>query len=402
MSKVEKIQPSGIFTTYIFKAIPLAFDESMSYYEMLCAILDRLKNDEEVINNNADLLAELESYVKHYFDNLDVQEEINNKLDEMVLDGTMAEIINEEIFNELNDKIDNISESTLLHVTDTLPLELEDNNQYEEIISEDEINITEIPKSNYEITKENYINENNNENNDMIKVATWNIENENVPYNIGINGLEKQNKIKNILNKMGASIIGLNETFNGYLYPANKIYTTKFLKNAYFGKTATGITNLYYGNTTVSEKTSSSTTVTNFNNVGSDNEKRCVIKNVYIVNNKIVSHYNLHFTYDTSTLQSQINEMFSLISNDSNPYKIISGDFNFDLTNSDTYLNAFLNAGYKLVNGGNYYTYPSSNKGIDEIMVSNNIDIISSGMLTTDETENVSDHLPIYATLKLN
>ena len=93
MEKVQKIQPSGIFTNYIFKAIPLAFDESMSYYEMLCALLDRLKTDEQIINNNADLLAELENYVNTYFDNLDVQEEINNKLDEMAESGQLEEII---------------------------------------------------------------------------------------------------------------------------------------------------------------------------------------------------------------------------------------------------------------------------------------------------------------------
>ena len=93
MSEIKMIKPSGIFTNYIFKSIPLAFDESMSYYETLCALLDYLKTTTEVVNNNAELLAELESYVKNYFDNLDVQEEINNKLDEMVEAGTLQEII---------------------------------------------------------------------------------------------------------------------------------------------------------------------------------------------------------------------------------------------------------------------------------------------------------------------
>lgn len=37
---------------------------------------------------------ELKDFVDNYFDNLDVQEEINNKLDEMAEDGTLAEIIN--------------------------------------------------------------------------------------------------------------------------------------------------------------------------------------------------------------------------------------------------------------------------------------------------------------------
>ena len=93
MKEIEKIKPSGIFTNYVYKAIPLAFDESMSYYETLCAILKKLRIQDEVINNNADLIAELESYVAHYFDNLDVQEEINNKLDDMATSGELEEII---------------------------------------------------------------------------------------------------------------------------------------------------------------------------------------------------------------------------------------------------------------------------------------------------------------------
>lgn len=104
---IEKIQPSGIFTNYIYKTIPLAFDESMSYYETLCGVLKLLKTQEEVVNHNADLLAELEEYVNHYFDNLNIQEEVNNKLDDMVTSGTLAEIINQQIFGELNNKVDN-------------------------------------------------------------------------------------------------------------------------------------------------------------------------------------------------------------------------------------------------------------------------------------------------------
>lgn len=95
--EIQKIKPSGIFTNYIFKTIPLAFDESMSYYETLCGILSLLKTQEEVVNNNADLLAELESYVQNYFKNLDIQTEINNKLDAMATDGTLENLIGEYI-----------------------------------------------------------------------------------------------------------------------------------------------------------------------------------------------------------------------------------------------------------------------------------------------------------------
>lgn len=102
MKNVEKIKPTGLFTNYIYKAIPLAFDESLSYYETLCGLLYYLKNTIlPTINNNADaiieiqnLMEQLQNYVDNYFKNLDVQQEINNKLDEMAEDGTLSTLLN--------------------------------------------------------------------------------------------------------------------------------------------------------------------------------------------------------------------------------------------------------------------------------------------------------------------
>lgn len=111
---------TGLFTNYIFKAIPLAFDESMSYYETLCALLNYLKNTIiPTVNNNADAVAELQTlyeelrtFVDDYFTNLDVQEEINNKLDEMVLDGTLEEIITHYMNNNSIRTFNNVQEMT--------------------------------------------------------------------------------------------------------------------------------------------------------------------------------------------------------------------------------------------------------------------------------------------------
>lgn len=111
--EIKSAGGSRLFTNYIFKAIPLAFDESMSYYETLCGLLDYLKNTIiPVVNNNADAVAELQklyielhNYVENYFDNLDVQEEINNKLDKMVEDGTFDKILNEKLLSEINEKL---------------------------------------------------------------------------------------------------------------------------------------------------------------------------------------------------------------------------------------------------------------------------------------------------------
>lgn len=97
----SKIQNPLPFRVFCQKVIPLAFDESMSYLELLYALLHYLKETViPAVNNNADgieelqnLYTQLKTYVDNYFENLDVQEEINNKLDEMAESGELANII---------------------------------------------------------------------------------------------------------------------------------------------------------------------------------------------------------------------------------------------------------------------------------------------------------------------
>ena len=106
------------FMCYCQKVIPLAFDESMSYYEQLCNLVYYLKNTViPAVNNNADALTEvqeafkqLERYVDDYFKNLDIQTEINNKLDEMAESGQLSNIIAQYLqvtsiiaFNNINE-----------------------------------------------------------------------------------------------------------------------------------------------------------------------------------------------------------------------------------------------------------------------------------------------------------
>ena len=98
--KVEKMNPVPPFVKFVCANVPMVFDDSLSYYEALCAMWKYLDNVVNVVNNNATITEEqleaykkLESFVTNYFDNLNVQEEINNKLDAMVEDGTMSRII---------------------------------------------------------------------------------------------------------------------------------------------------------------------------------------------------------------------------------------------------------------------------------------------------------------------
>lgn len=104
----EKV--TNIFPRFMCKVLPLAFDESMSYYECICALLKKVNECINTLNNNSDSVTELQNkyielkdYVDNYFTNLDVQEEINNKLDSMVTDGTLDALIQNYF-----DKLENV------------------------------------------------------------------------------------------------------------------------------------------------------------------------------------------------------------------------------------------------------------------------------------------------------
>lgn len=88
------------FRFWCQKVLPLVYDDSLSYYELLCKVIDFLNKtmeDVEVIHGDVETLGEsyveLQEFVDHYFENVDVQEEINNKLDEMASDGSLSTLL---------------------------------------------------------------------------------------------------------------------------------------------------------------------------------------------------------------------------------------------------------------------------------------------------------------------
>lgn len=88
------------FRYWCQKVLPLVYDDSLSYYELLCKVVDYLnKTMEDVdtlhddVDNLHDAYVLLQNYVNDYFDNLDVQEEINEKLDAMAQDGALSGIL---------------------------------------------------------------------------------------------------------------------------------------------------------------------------------------------------------------------------------------------------------------------------------------------------------------------
>lgn len=106
------------FRFWCQKVLPLVYDDSLSYYELLNKVVDYLNNTisdvanvetnvdslntsfgslQSFVNDNVGDTIEafntLESFVNDYFTNLDVQEEINVKLDAMAANGTLTQLL---------------------------------------------------------------------------------------------------------------------------------------------------------------------------------------------------------------------------------------------------------------------------------------------------------------------
>lgn len=124
---VEKAPNVPPFVRFVCSAVPMVFDDSLSYYEALSALWKYMQDTVNVINNNAtvteeyiQLTNEMKEYMDNYFDNLDVQEEINNKLDQMAEDGELTELISAYIdpkIIEINQNITSLEDSVDTEIT---------------------------------------------------------------------------------------------------------------------------------------------------------------------------------------------------------------------------------------------------------------------------------------------
>ena len=99
MSWNTKIPKFRRFVLQNFPFIEQDFD-ALTDYQLICKVVEYLNkvidsqnNLIEQVDTFENLFLELKDYVDHYFDNLDVQEEINNKLDAMVEDGQLTQLI---------------------------------------------------------------------------------------------------------------------------------------------------------------------------------------------------------------------------------------------------------------------------------------------------------------------
>ena len=117
LNEIQTLKP---FTKILMTIgeLPTSYLMTMSYYEQVVWLCNYIgKNVIPALNNNAEATRELQlkyielkNYVETYFDNLDIQTEINNKLDEMAESGELTDIIAQYLqlagilaFNTLSD-----------------------------------------------------------------------------------------------------------------------------------------------------------------------------------------------------------------------------------------------------------------------------------------------------------
>ena len=122
LGNYKTLQP---FRYWCQKVLPLVYDDSLSYYELLCKVVDYLnKTMEDVETLHGDVTnlhtayEELQSYVNNYFSTLDIQEEINNKLDSMTEDGTLSNLISAyvKVSPQYADSTSDMTDKTVMYI----------------------------------------------------------------------------------------------------------------------------------------------------------------------------------------------------------------------------------------------------------------------------------------------
>lgn len=128
---------------YTLGVLPTSYLMSMTYQEQvtwLCnyiqtTLIPQINEDVEAIQELQTLYELLRTYVNDYFDKLDVQNEINYKLEKMYQDGTLSLIIGQYVSSEIQPQLDyqeneiaNIK-SQLIHIGNSTPIPVSNINQ---------------------------------------------------------------------------------------------------------------------------------------------------------------------------------------------------------------------------------------------------------------------------------
>lgn len=224
----------------------------------------------------------------------------------------------------------------------------------------------------------------------VLTVGTWNIKR-------GMGNLLTQGRL---VYDQQPDIMGIQEAYQK-LGASNIVdnlasLKTKDMSYNWFSATINYSSGAKYGNGIISKYKLLETEV--FPLYSGGYERRLLQKAVVRIGDKVVSLYNTHLTYNTARVRAkQFEQIREIMDSDKNEYKILTGDFNADISEFSEF------SGYTVVNTveTKYYDYSKNIidiNEIDNVVVSKNIDVINSRIVITK----VSDHYPVFAYLVLN
>lgn len=108
------------FRMWCQKVLPLVYDDSLSYYEVLCKVLDYLNKAmedtetlEEDVTNLYNAYEALQDWINQYYESEDFEQAINDGIDRLIESGQMeqwisadvAELINGVVANQIGDVV---------------------------------------------------------------------------------------------------------------------------------------------------------------------------------------------------------------------------------------------------------------------------------------------------------
>ena len=210
------------FRFWCQKVLPAVYDDSLSYYELLCKVIaylndmssktetqfNKLENEFNILNTS---FTELKKYVENYFNNLDIQNEINKKIDELILSGQLVEMFKSvlgfvmvEWFGGVGDGVTDCTNAFNSAINTGLPIILLPNKHY-------------IVKSNLTI----------NEINGNYSIIEFDIDYINSPINENAQAISIKKSIKNITIKSPNGFISVYSTNSVQIENINCITTRK-------------------------------------------------------------------------------------------------------------------------------------------------------------------------------
>ena len=124
----------GQFRFWCQKVLPIVYDDSLSYYELLNKVvvylnhvIEDVAHEEENIQALLNAYNLLQGYVNTYFSSLDVQEEINIKLDEMAESGALLDVIMDTVIGTTNEYLgENLDDSVERLLPEVVEAQIDD------------------------------------------------------------------------------------------------------------------------------------------------------------------------------------------------------------------------------------------------------------------------------------